>query len=247
MLPRLPRLERIVQLGGVLLHRVIQSRHVAGEPLVDRLRAKPLHRVPTEIGVVDLRGLDRVVAGNENIHRIRPILARGVEQIGRQRFVWLLRHILRGAHPQVVLGDRRDVAQCLAVPLRLIESRLGDDCPGRSAAAAFRHITGKAGDRRRPARQRVDMLVRRDALCRIDRQGMSESEQQAARGFVSNATPFHLGDPAILGAKAYAGQTLAEHCPRRRRCCRFPASCRRRRPQVRRNSRSLSPAAMARS
>ena len=40
---------------------------------------------------------------------------------------------------------------------------------------------------------------------------MSEAEQQAARGVVSNATPLHLGGPAILGPKLHAGQTLAQH------------------------------------
>ena len=99
MLHRLPRLECIAQFGGVSLQRVIERRHVAREPLVDSLCTKALHRVPTEIGVVELRGLDRVVAGDENIDRISAVLARGVEQIGRQRLVWLLRHILRGALP----------------------------------------------------------------------------------------------------------------------------------------------------
>jgi hypothetical protein len=88
----------------------------------------------------------------------------GRQQVDTERLVGLPGHVFGDASPEIVLGDRRNVTERLTVPLGFVDGRLGDDRPSRASAAAFGAVGGECGDPGRTARQRVDVLVRRDPL-----------------------------------------------------------------------------------
>ena len=201
MLVGFERLHGVPHLRSIELDGVVETRQVPGKVLVDGFRPESPERVAAEVRVVELRRLDRVVAGDEGIDGPFAILARGVEQIGGERFVWLRRHILGHASPQVIFGDGRDVPQRLPVSLGLVHRRLGYHRPGGSPAAAFGDVGCEPGHAGGAAGQRVDVLVRRDPLGRVDRQRVAEAEQQPTRGVVCHAPPFNIGNPPF-GPKA---------------------------------------------
>src|ERR1700733_5540476 len=103
------------------------------ESRVDRLCSDTLDCLPAGLRVRDLRPFYRVATGDEGFHGIFAVLPRRVQQIGRQRLVRLLGHILRRPRPEIVLGDRRNVAQWLSMAFCLIDGPLGDYGPGGAA------------------------------------------------------------------------------------------------------------------
>ena len=130
--------------------RVIQGGQVARKRLVDRLCADAFDRLPANVRVLDLRPFHGVAAGDESVHGVLAVLPRRVQQIGRQRLVGLFRHVLGRARPEIIPGERRDVAKRLSVPLSLVNGRLGDGRPCGAAAATLPGISsfpdrGRAG------------------------------------------------------------------------------------------------------
>ena len=88
-----------------------------------------------------------------------------------------------------------------------MDGRLGNHRPGRAPGPAFRDIGFEGGDAGAAARQGVDMLVRGDALRRVDRQRMAKAEHQPLGDGIGQAAPFDLADLAfgVLEQEAAGG------------------------------------------
>ena len=193
MIGRFPFSGHVANDGAILLDRLFERGQVPTEGGIDCLRAEPPKCLATERGILELSRLHAVVASDERVDRVLPILSRSREQIDPERLVGLPGHILGRPCPEILVRDRRDVTECLPMPLGFVQSTLGDHRPGRAAAAAFGDVGGERRDAGRAARERVDMLVRRDALRRVDRQRMTQPNQQPAGLTVREPAPFDLG------------------------------------------------------
>ena len=97
------------------------------------------------------------------------------------------------------------------MPLGFVQSTLGDHGPGCAATAALGHVGRERRNAGRSARERVDMLIRRDALRRIDGQRMAESDQQPAGLTVREPAPFDLGHAAVLGPEPDSIGVVSDH------------------------------------
>jgi len=60
-------------------------------------------------------------------------------------------------------------------------------------------------------RERVDVLIGGDALCRVDGERGTEAEQNPVRLLIPKPPPFNIGDVTALRADAQARRTLAKH------------------------------------
>src|SRR6202007_1259319 len=108
------------------------------------------------------------------------------------------------ASPEVVWGDRCNVAERLPVPLGFVYGRLRDDRPSRASAAALGAVSGECGDTGRAAGQRVDVLVRRDPLGGVDRQRVPETEQQPVRLAVAQPPPLEVSHASVFRPQTQA-------------------------------------------
>ena len=118
------------------------------------------------------------MAGYEGVDRALAIMQGGGLEIDPQSFVRLLRHIRGGSRPEILFGDRRDIAKGLAMAFGLQERPFRNDRPGRAAAPALGDIAGECGNPACAAWQRVDMLVRGEALGGIDGQSVTEAQEE---------------------------------------------------------------------
>src|SRR5215469_4446054 len=108
---------------------MIERAKMAGQGLVDRKRPKALHGVASEVQVVELRRLERVTAGDEGVYGLLAVPSCGGQQVDSERLVRLAGHVFGDASPEVVWGDRCNVAERLPVPFGFVYGRLGNDCP----------------------------------------------------------------------------------------------------------------------
>ena len=97
-----------------------------------------------------------------------------------------------------------------AVALGLVQRAFGNQRPGGATRSAFRDVAREPGDARRPARQRVDMLVGRETLRRVDRQRMAEARQQPAGFLVGKAAPVDVRNLPFRRPDLQAAVALGE-------------------------------------
>ena len=109
---------------AVLCHCPIERRQVARQGFVDGKCPKAFHRVASEVRVVELRRLERVVTGDEGVDGALAVPPCGGQQVDSERRVGLARHVFRDASPEVAAGNRRDVSERLPVPLGFVDGRL---------------------------------------------------------------------------------------------------------------------------
>ncbi len=121
-------------------------------------------------------GLQPVALLDEGVHRLRPPSPSSPGKVDPKRFVWLGRHVACYPLPQIALGHGGSVAQRPASLLDVMHGRLGDHGPGGATAPALGDIGLEGGEAGTAARERVDVLARRDALGRVDRQRVSEPQ-----------------------------------------------------------------------
>ena len=105
---------------AILSHGPVERGQVAGQGLVDRKCPKAFHRVASEVRVVELRRLERVVTGDKGVDGRRAVPPCGGQQVDAERLIGLARRVLGDAGSEVVAGNRRDVSERLPVPLGFV-------------------------------------------------------------------------------------------------------------------------------
>ena len=233
-------LRRVPCQRGVRGDHGVERRQVPPKRVVGGSRAEAAEGLRTCLSVRQRGGLHHLVTFNEGVDRRLALVQRLAQKIDAKRLVGLLRYILGGPLPEPLPGDRGDVPERLAVPLRLQDCAFRDAGPGRAPAAALRDVGGERRHTGGAARQSVDVLVGGDALGGVDRQCMTEAEQKTVRLLVAKPPPFDIGDVAPLCTDAQSIGALARTSttsPLLPTCSPCPSTA----PQVRRNSRTRSP------
>ncbi len=144
---------------GVCLDCSVEGRQVPSKGVVDGRCPYAAERLLAGIRIGLDGGFDRLIGPHESVD-CRFSAAHGIaQQIDPERLVRLLGHILGGPLPKPVLGDRRDVAHRLTMPLSFQKRAFGDHRPCGAPAAALGDIGREGRDAGSATGQGVDMLV----------------------------------------------------------------------------------------
>ena len=170
-------LHRVGEQRGIFFHRLGERFDMLAKVLVDCCGLQASQGFRACIWIGELGAFHSLFACNECVDRALAIMQGGCLEIDPQSFVRLSRHIRGGSRPEILFGDRRDIAKGLAMPFSLQECPLGNDRPGGASAAAFSDIAGEGRNTACPSRKRVNMLIRSEALGGIYRQSVTKAQK----------------------------------------------------------------------